>query len=122
MRYHTEKKDGPQPINFTKTYKCDHPLYDVCSLFCFSNDGRGLAIIQQRYNPKTKHTWWDKLDDWIPPKLYLNNNFKDYYELKAEKPVNGVYPTVTVRQAMWALRIKPLLKEPWETVFDRSRI
>ena len=35
---------------------------------------------------------------------------------------DGLYPTVTIRQIMWALKIKPIPKERWETVFDRSDI
>lgn len=120
MRYHTEKNDGPQPLNLAVTYSCYHPIYTRCTLLRFSNDGRGLAIIQQRFDEKTKRTWWDKIDDWIAPKIYLSKRFGNYYELNAAKPVNKLYPTVTVRQAMWALRIKPLPKEPWETVFDRK--
>lgn len=122
MRYHTKKSKGPQPINLTIPYACDHPVYSWCTLFQFSNDGRGLAIIQQKFNKDGKYTWWDKVDDWIAPKIYLSPRFKDYYERKAGKPVNGLYPTVTVRQAMWALRLKPLPKQPWETVFDRPEI
>ena len=38
------------------------------------------------------------------------------------KNQNGEYPTVTVRQIMWALRMKPIKRERWETVFDRSLI
>ena len=35
---------------------------------------------------------------------------------------DGLYPTVTVRQIMWALKMKPIQKERWETVFDRRDI
>lgn len=31
-------------------------------------------------------------------------------------------PTVTIRQIMWALRMKPLPKNRWETTFDRRNI
>jgi len=31
-------------------------------------------------------------------------------------------PTVTVRQIMWALKMKPIKKEKWETCFDRRDI
>nr|DAP49012.1 MAG TPA: hypothetical protein [Caudoviricetes sp.] len=36
--------------------------------------------------------------------------------------LQGLYPTVTVRQIMWALKMKPIQKERWETVFDRRDI
>ena len=38
------------------------------------------------------------------------------------KNKDGLYPTVTVRKLMWALRMKPLKKERWETVFDRGTV
>jgi hypothetical protein len=36
--------------------------------------------------------------------------------------MDGLYPTVTVRQIMWSLKMKPIPKEKWETVFDRREI
>lgn len=35
---------------------------------------------------------------------------------------DGLWPTVTIRQIMWALKMKPLQKQRWETVFDRRDI
>ena len=42
--------------------------------------------------------------------------------LNRKKNQNGFYPTVTVRQLMWAIRMKPMKKERWETVFDRKEV
>ena len=54
--------------------------------------------------------------------LYLHAGFYTYFE-KREKPVSGgLFLTTTVRQLMWALKMKPLAKERWETVFDRRDI
>ena len=39
-----------------------------------------------------------------------------------KKDSHGYFPTVTVRQLMWALRMKPLKKERWETSFDHVPI
>lgn len=40
-----------------------------------------------------------------------------------DKPeVNDIYPTVSIRQIMHALRMKLLPKERWKTVFDRKDI
>jgi len=44
------------------------------------------------------------------------------FNARADKSYNGLYPTITVRQLMWALKIKPLKKERWETCFDRKDI
>ena len=32
------------------------------------------------------------------------------------------YPTVTIRQIMWALKMKPIQRQRWETCFDRREI
>lgn len=98
MRYHYEKP----PIYLSmygQRYCCDHPVYNHCTLFLVGE--RGLAVIQQRYDPETKHTFWAEVDEWL---------------------TDGLYPTVTIRQIMWALKMKPLPKQPWETVFDHTPI
>ena len=82
MRYHN---DVPKEWTnyYGSVYRCNHPVYRVSTLYF--EHGKGLCVIQQRFNEKSK-------------------------------------TTVTVRQIMWALRMKPLKKERWETVFDRSLI
>lgn len=120
MRYHNEK-----PENWTNEhgdlYKCGHPIYRSCTLYM--EQGKGLAVIQQRYNEKTRATFWGPIDPWLTDKIYLHRGFKEYFDVHAgRKNQNGEYPTVTVRQIMWALRMKPIQKERWETVFDRSLI
>lgn len=102
------------------TYECDHPVYNTCTLFL---EGlKGIAVIQQRYNKQTKVSWWDKIDPWLTDAIYLNAGFRDLFNKRAGDCVDGVYPTITVRQLMWALKMKPLPKERWETCFDRKDI
>lgn len=119
MRYHYEK-----PLIYSSsygiTYKCDHPVYDKCTLF--KMDNMGLAIIQQRYNPNDKTTHWGEIDPWLTDSLYLHENFIEYFEKRAGECVDGLYPTVTIRQIMWALKMKPIPRERWETCFDRKNI
>jgi hypothetical protein len=79
-------------------------------------------VIQQRYDTNTKRTWWTKIDLWLVDEIYLHPKFNDYFNRYAGKSVDGIYPTVTVRQIMWALRMKPIKREKWETVFDKSPI
>lgn len=119
MRYHYEKPHMYQSI-YGKTYICDHPVYSRCTLFQIGK--YGLAVIQQRFDPGTKHTWWSELDPWLTDDLYLHPGFKDYFKKRAGMCTDGLYPTVTVRQMMWALKMKPLQRERWETVFDRKDI
>lgn len=105
---------------YGETYFCAHPLYNRCTLFMLGENG--LAVIQQRFNRTTKSTGWSELDPWLTDEIYLNTGFRSYFYENAGPPVEGLYPTVTVRQIMWALKMKPLPKEHWETSFDRRII
>ncbi|MFQ7396465.1 MAG: hypothetical protein ACLRNW_01360 [Neglectibacter sp.] len=72
MRYHYEKP----PIYLSmygQRYCCDHPVYNHCTLFLVGE--RGLAVIQQRYDPETKHTFWAEVDEWLTDPLYLHPGF-----------------------------------------------
>lgn len=119
MRYHYEK-----PVIYLsmygKRYLCDHPVYNSCTLFLVEE--RGLAVIQQRFDPDTKTTFWTEVDDWLTDPLYLHPKFREFFNSRASEGTGGLYPTVTIRQIMWALKMKPLSKQPWETVFDHSPI
>jgi hypothetical protein len=105
---------------YGKTHICDHPAYDRCTLFEIGDEG--LAIIQQRFEPETKSTYWSEVDPWLTDDIYLHPQFKEFFDKRAGVATDGLYPTVTVRQIMWALKMKPLPKERWETVFDRRDI
>lgn len=83
---------------------------------------KGLVVIQQRFHPDTKSTTWGEIDPWLTDSIYLHPKFKSYFDERAGECKNGFYPTVTVRQLMWALKMKPLPRERWETVFDRRDI
>lgn len=119
MRYHY-KKPNIYVSMYGKTYRCNHPVYNECTLFTI--DDNGLAVIQQRYDADTKTTWWGALDPWLPDDIYLNENFLKFFNDRSGKRVDELYPTVTVRQIMWALKMKPIPKERWETTFDRRDI
>lgn len=119
MRYHYEKP-STYLSRYGFTYNCDHPVYDRCTLFKMGNSG--LAVIQQRYNDDTKSTYWDEIDPWLTDELYLHKGFKKFFDERSGESTDGLYPTVTIRQIMWALKIKPIPKERWETCFDRKVI
>lgn len=119
MRYHYEKPAIYLSM-YGEYYICNHPVYDCCTLFRIGE--KGLAVIQQRFNSTTKTTVWGDVDAWLTDDLYLNENFKAYFDSRAGTCKDGLYPTVTIRQIMWALKMKPLPKERWETVFDRRDI
>ena len=105
---------------YGETYECDHPVYNKCTLYKI--DDKGLAVIQQRYDPGTKNTYWDVIDSWLTDDVYLHPNFKKLFTERAGKCTDGLYPTVTIRQLMWALKMKPLPREQWETYFDRKSV
>ena len=119
MRYHYEK-----PLIYLSmygtTHVCTHPVYDKCTLYEINE--KGLAVIQQRFDPDLKSTWWGEIDPWMTDVIYLHPKFKDFFEQRAGEGTDGLYPTVTIRQIMWALKMKPLRRERWETCFDRKYI
>lgn len=119
MRYHYEKPT----LYLSKygcTYICNHLVYNRCTLYLIGD--KGLAVIQQRYDPETKVTWWGEIDPWLTDALYLHPKFKEYFDERSSECTDGLYSTVTIRQIMWALKMKPLKKERWDTTFDRKDI
>lgn len=119
MRYHFKKPDYYLAA-YGETYICDHPVYDRCTLY--REDSIGLAVIQQRHDDSSKHTWWSEIDPWLIDALYLQPGFYEFFKERARTSKNGLFPTVTIRQIMWALKMKPLKRERWETVFDKRDI
>ena len=119
MRYHHKPKNQTQQ-HYGVVYICDHPVYSRCTLYTIQT--KGLSVIQQRYDQQTKHTFWTEIDAELQDEIFLDPNFLLYFRSRAKESDNGIYPTVTLRQLMWALRMKPLPKQKWETVFDRRDI
>jgi hypothetical protein len=119
LRYHYEKS-SIYLSRYGRNYTCDHPVYDSCTLFKI--DSKGLAVIQQRYDESSKSTWWGPIDPWLTDDLYLHKRFIDFFKERAGECTDGLYPTVTIRQIMRALKMKPLKREQWETCFDRRLI
>lgn len=117
MRYHYEKPSWYSSL-YGEKYICNHPVYDRCTLFRI--DELGLAVIQQRC--ENKKTYWTEVDPWLTNELYLHPNFKQFFDERAGPCKDGLYPTVTIRQIMWALKMKPIPRQRWETVFDRRDI
>lgn len=119
MRYHYKKPTIYSSLYGT-TYECNHPVYNKCTLFKIGE--KGLAVIQQRSDTTSKTTWWSEIDPWLTDILYLHPKFKEYFDERSSTDTDGLYPTVTIRQIMWALKIKPIPRERWETCFDRKDI
>lgn len=119
MRYHYEKPTKYSSM-YGHTYTCNHPVYSRCTLYKIGK--YGISVIQQRYDAKTKKTWWTEIDPWLTDELYLHPKFKEFFDARSGECVEGLYPTVSIRQLMWGLKMKPIPKERWETCFDRRDI
>lgn len=119
MRYFYKKPDYYRS-RYAVSYTCDHPVYNKCTLYTIG--AKGLSVIQQRYDDETKTTWWGEIDPWLVDDIYLHENFRDFFEDRSGISVNGVYPTITIRQLMWGLKMKPIPRKRWETCFDRRII
>ena len=110
MKYFTEK-DSKRAVN-RFLYHCDHALYSACTLYELGD--KGLAVVQKRFNPRIKVFWYGPVEPWLAELIFANNGFNAYFAKNSGVEKNGIFPTVTVRQIMWALKMKPLRKEWWE--------
>lgn len=118
MRYHYIR-DFSQKATKAEVYVCDHPVYSKCTLYRIED--RGLAVIQQKFDPKFKATIWKDIDACLVDAVYDQPGFIDFLDRNAACPdENGLYPTVTLRNIMWELRMKPLHRQRWETGFNRA--
>ena len=114
MRYFYEKpKDATEHSLYFK-HTNGNPLYSSCRLYMIS-DEEGLAIVQKRFNPKLKVFFYNAPDAWIMDEILKNPGFTDYVFEHAGESTDNIFPTVTVRQVMYALKMKPLRKEQWES-------
>lgn len=112
MRYYYERFNA-------NLYKCDHPLYNACTLY--TDSGKGLAVVQLRYNSKLKLAMWSGIDEYLVYDIANRDGFAEYFDANSGPPSqNGLYPTVSVRTLMWALKIKPLRKNTWERGFQND--
>ena len=119
MKGNYVRKDNRRGLRHGEVYRCNHPLYSTCTLFRDSDFG--LAIIQQRFNPKMKISWWDAIDPWLANDIFEDKGFNDYFIHHAGAEEDGLYPTIEVRKVMYALGMKPMKRKFWETSF-RSQI
>lgn len=120
MRYHYTKPDKWE-VTTGGVHICNHPMYKRCTLYL---DGYlGLAVIQQKFNKKLKIWYWDTIDPWLVDDIFYTPGFGRYFNRHRGSPKCeklDIYPTVTVRSLMWALRMKPLERE-WRESADKAR-
>ncbi len=112
MKYYYEKAKE-SGMGAGEIYICDHPLFNRGTLY--KTGDRGLLVVQEHYNKKTKARWWGPVEPRLSYDIYVSPRFHALFEEKANvKDENGFYPAISVRKIMWALRMKPLKKEIWE--------
>lgn len=97
-----------------------HPLFEKCTLY--RSGDLGLGVIQQRFNEKLKLSWWGPIDPWLSNDIYEAKGFAEYFLKNAREAENGNYPIVEVRKLMYALHMKPMVKELWETSLNASKV
>lgn len=111
MKYYYEKPENW--VGAGEVYRCNHPLYDKCTLF--RKGDVGFAVVQERFNKIKKARWYGPIEPWIAGDIYLNERFEECFKKYAGKVDEaGLYPTIPLRKVMWELRMKPLKKELWE--------
>lgn len=111
MRYYHQLTH--QTPKHGRVYRCNHPFYNYCTLYL--KDSKGLAVVMQKFDTERKAIYYDKLFVCLANDIYEAEGFEEYFEEHAGPERDGLYPTVTVRSIMWALRMRPLRKEWWET-------
>ena len=50
----------------------------------------------ERFDEHTKTTFWSEIDPWLTDSIYLHPKFKEYFDERAGKCSNGLYPTITI--------------------------
>ena len=112
MRYYTTKPRGALTTR-KYLYECDHPLYSQCTLV--RHGELGLAIVQKRYNRKLKIFWYGPIYSWLADEVQKQEGFAPYFAKNSAKCTDGLYPTVEIRRLMWALKMKPLRKDWYDS-------
>ena len=111
MKYHYEQPKVVVPI-YGKRVELEHPVYRFGTLYF--EYGRGIIVIQKRFDPATKTCIWDSVDPGLANDIYLAERFHEFF---MEHAMKENYPVFQLRKLMWELRMKPLPKEEWELYF-----
>ena len=123
MKGHHKRVSKFNRLCNAKLYKCNHPIYDKCTLFILEGfEGYGLAVIQQRFNDSEKISWWGPIDPYLTEDISNAKSFTDFFIRHAGLAENGIYPTIEIRKLMYALGMKPLVKEYWEVKLDSQKL
>ena len=111
MKYFYQKPEICVRV-FGEPIHLDHPVYKAGTLYLERN--KGLIVVQKHFDPNRRECWFGAVDFWIANDIYTSKNFPEYFFSNASE---SDYPIFELRKVMWALRMKPLQKEEWETYF-----
>lgn len=67
------------------------------------------------FDCQRKTFYYDKLPPYLANDIFEAKGFEEYFKAHSAAERDGLYPTVTARSIMWALRMRPLKKEWWES-------
>ena len=98
-----------------KIRQSNHPSYSAFTLF--TDGSKGFGVIQQRYNPQFKCTWWGPIDQDLTYYILHSPFFDEFWDANARAVGAADNNVIEVRKVMWGLHMKPLKKELWETKF-----
>lgn len=105
---------------YSSTYNMNHVLFDNCTLY--KSGELGLAVIQQRFNKTMKVSWWGPIDPWLANDIYEQPYFREFFFKRAREVADGFYPVIEVRKLMYALHMKPMKRELWETDLEAYKV
>ena len=117
MKYHYDIPENAGEIaqKYGEVRNVDRPLFDICTAFWSEKTGKGLLLVQQRFDPVGKRCYWDNADPWLVNDICEHPGWEDWFEEHSGfVGADGRFPVFNVRKVMWGLRMKPLKREEWE--------
>ena len=121
MKGHYTLKSKDHRPKYSKTVKCNHPLFSAYTVY--SKGDLGIGVIQQKFNEKLKCSWWGPVDVALANDIFESENFSEWFNRNAKLPnEDGMYIVMEVRKLMYALGMKPLKKEFWETSIGSQKL
>ena len=79
-------------------------------------------FIRNKYIRLYERTYWTEVDSWLTDSLYLHPKFKKFFDERAGECRDGLYPTVSIRQIMWALKMKPIQRQRYDIDIQLNEI
>ncbi|MBQ9250672.1 MAG: hypothetical protein IJ179_09945 [Oscillospiraceae bacterium] len=111
MKYYYEPPQIIVPV-YGEVVTLKHPVFQSGTLY-FERE-RGIIVVQQYFDIDKKACQWKAVNPGLANDIYLSSRFHEFF---LEHATEENFPIYQVRKLMWALRMKPLSREPWEDYF-----